>query len=170
MMKDELKSRDHTGRFKPKHGMYGTKLYHIWNGMTGRCLNKNNKDYKDYGGRGITVCEAWRKPENFFGWAFLNGYSVDLTLDRIDTNKGYSPDNCRWISSASQQRNKRNNRLIEYKGEVHCAAEWAEITGISKGTIVSRLRYGWTPEEILTIKPSHRNAKFRKGMKNDRHS
>ena len=161
-MREELKPKDERGRYKARHGMDGTKLYHIWNGMCGRCLNPSNKDYKDYGGRGITICEEWRIPENFFGWAFLNGYNVDLSLDRKDTDKGYSPDNCRWISLAEQQRNKRNNRLIEYKGETHCIAEWSEITGIPKGTITSRLRYGWTPEEIFTIPPSHRNSRYRR--------
>ena len=160
-MMEELKPRDDLGKFKARHGMYGTKLYHIWNGLTGRCLNPNNKDYQDYGGRGITVCDEWRIPEMFFGWAFLNGYNVDLSLDRIDTNKGYSPDNCRWITMPEQQRNKRNNRLIEYNGEIHCVSEWAELTGIPKGTITSRLRYGWTPEEIFTIKPSHSNSRLR---------
>ena len=153
----ELKPRDSRGKYKSRHGMYGTRLYHIWNGLSGRCLNPNNKDYANYGGRGITVCDKWRKPENFFEWAIHNGYNADLTLDRIDVNKGYSPENCRWITGAEQQRNRRNNRIIELNGEFHCVAEWAEITRIPKQTITSRLRYGWTPEEILTIKPSHRN-------------
>lgn len=160
-MIDKLKPKDSRGRFKARHGMYGTKLYHIWNGLTGRCLNQNNKDYQDYGGRGITVCDEWRTPEIFFGWALSNGYNTDLSLDRIDVNKGYSPDNCRWITMSEQQRNKRNNRFIEYNGETHCISEWAIITGMSKSTIASRLRYGWTPEEIFTIKPSHRNSRLR---------
>jgi len=159
---DKLKPKDNLGRFKARHGMYGTKLYHIWNGFTGRCLNKNNKDYQDYGGRGITVCDEWKIPEMFFGWAFLNGYNVNLSLDRIDTNKGYSPDNCRWVTMSEQQRNKRNNKFIEYNGEIHCISEWAELTGIPKGTITSRLRYGWTPEEIFTIKPSYSNSWLRR--------
>lgn len=168
-MSELIKSRDSSGKYKARHGMYGTKLYHIWNGLTGRCLNPNNKDYPNYGGRGITVCEEWKKPENFFGWAFLNGYNVNLTLDRIDTDKGYSPDNCRWVTNNEQQRNKRNNRIIEYDGESHCIAEWAEITGISKDTIESRLRYGWSPEEILTIQPSYKNSKYRsnRGMEQE---
>ena len=159
---DKLKPcRKENGRFKSKHGMYGTNLYHVWNGMMGRCSNPNNKDYKHYGERGITVCDDWKKPEKFFEWAFLNGYQVGLTLDRIDTNKGYYPDNCRWISNAEQQRNKRNNRIIEYNGEKHCVAEWAEITGINKRTITSRLRYGWSLDEIFTIPPTHKNSRIR---------
>lgn len=158
-MKDELKPKDCKGRFRVRHGMYGTRLYHIWNGLSGRCLNPNNKDYSNYGGRGITVCDEWRMPENFFEWALLNGYSANMTLDRIDTNKGYSPENCRWITGAEQQRNKRNNRMIEYHGETHCIAEWSEITGIAKQTIESRVRRGWMPKETLTIPPSHRNRR-----------
>jgi hypothetical protein len=161
---DELKPRDSFGKFMARHGMYGTRLYHIWNGLSGRCLNPNNKDYANYGERGIGVCDEWRNPEKFFEWAFLNGYGDNLTLDRIDTNKGYSPNNCRWITWKKQQRNKRNNRMIEYNGEIHCVAEWAEITGIAKQTIVSRLRYGWTPMQIFTIPPSHRNARIRISM------
>ena len=156
----EQKNRDiNTGQFKARHGMYGTKLYHIWNGLSGRCLNPNNKDYDNYGGRGITVCDEWRKPENFFGWAFLNGYNVDLTLDRIDCNKGYSPDNCRWITSEGQQRNKRNNVYLEYNGERHCISEWAEITGINKNTIFSRIRRGWSIKNTLTVNASHKNSR-----------
>ena len=150
---------DNMGRFKARHGMYGTRLYHIWNGLMGRCLNPKNKDYSNYGGRGITVCEEWKKPENFFGWAFLNGYTVDLTLDREDYNKGYSPENCRWITNNEQQRNKRTNRVLSYNGESHCVSEWAEMVGIPSHTIISRLRYGWSTEDALTVTPTHRNAR-----------
>ena len=151
-----------TGQYKSRHGMYGTRLYHIWNGLTGRCNNPNNKDYANYGGRGISVCKEWQKPENFFGWAFLNGYSEDLTLDRIDTNGNYCPENCRWITNDEQQRNRRNNKILEFDGQRHCVSEWAEITGIPKGTISSRIRYGWTIEEVMTIEPSHKNSRRRK--------
>ena len=148
-----------TIKFQKKHGMCGTRLYHIWTGLIGRCLNPNNKDFVYYGGRGITVCEDWKIPENFFEWAFSSGYSANLTLDRINCNKGYSPDNCRWITNSEQQRNRRNNRIIEYNGEKHCIAEWAEITGINQQTIYSRLVYGWPIDKILTIQPTHKNAR-----------
>lgn len=134
--------------------MYGTKLYRIWNGMRNRCLNPKNKDYVNYGGRGIDICQEWNEPKKFFGWAFLNGYSVDMSLDRINNNKGYSPDNCRWVLLKEQQ---RNNHIIEYDGESHCIAEWAEITGIKKQTILSRLRHGWVIKDVLSIKPSYKN-------------
>lgn len=87
--------RDTKGRYTKKHGMYGTRLYHIWNGLRGRCLNPNNKDYNNYGGRGITVCKEWDNAESFFKWALSSGYNDNLTLDRINTNKGYCPSNCR---------------------------------------------------------------------------
>lgn len=157
MAKNELNPRDSTGKYKARHGMYGTKLYHIWNGIRNRCLNPKNKDYANYGGRGIDICPEWDEPEKFFGWAFLNGYNVDMSLDRIDNNKGYSPDNCRWVLLTEQQRNKRNNHIIEYDGESHCIAEWAEITGINRRTILSRLKYGWAIKDVLTIKPSYKN-------------
>lgn len=148
------KMRDNKGKFIKTHGMYGTRLYHIWNGFRGRCLNPNNKDYKNYGGRGITICKEWNKSENFFKWALQNGYKDNLTLDRIDTNKSYSPNNCRWITSNEQQRNKRNNRILEFNGEKHCITEWSEITGINRGTIVSRLRHNWDIEKTLTKIPN----------------
>lgn len=157
----DLKLKGSDGRFRARHGMYGTRLYHIWNGLSGRCLNPNNKNYADYGGRGITVCDEWRKPENFFRWALLSGYDANLTLDRIDVNGGYCPENCRWITNAEQQRNRRNNRMIEYNGEIHCASEWAEITGIAVHTILSRLKYGWPLEHVLTIPPSRSNTRIK---------
>ena len=137
-------------KFQKRHGMYGTRLYDIWANMIGRCKNPNNKDYPNYGGRGIFVCEEWKKSDAFLEWSKENGYTDELTLDRIDTNKGYSPSNCRWITNAAQQRNKRNNRIISYNGESHCVAEWAEITGINVRTLDSRLRLGWSVERVLT--------------------
>lgn len=148
--------RDNRGKFEKSHGLYGTRIYHIWNGMMGRCLNPNNKDYKDYGGRGITVCEEWKTPGAFFDWALQNGFREDLTIDRIDVDKGYEPSNCRFVSNSTQQRNRRNNRVVEYAGQSHCIAEWAEITGINRRTIRSRLEMGWTPARALTETPTHK--------------
>ena len=136
---------------KTTHGMYGTRLYRIWRGINDRCRNPKAPSYNLYGGRGITVCPEWRTPQNFFDWAFDNGYSDNLTIDRIDCDKGYSPDNCRWITSDEQQRNKRNNVNITYKGETRCLAEWARITGIGEWDIKKRLRNGWSVEEALTV-------------------
>lgn len=159
-MSEELKpcrDRDDNGRFKNKHGLYGSRLYHIWNGMNGRCNNPNNKDFRLYGARGITVCPEWHDSFAFFSWALSNGYNDSLTLDRIDCNKGYEPSNCRWISSFDQQKNRRNNHIIEFNNERHCISEWARITGISKTAILSRISRGWSIVEALTV-PSSRSV------------
>ena len=142
--------------------MYGTRLYHVWNGMMGRCGNPNNKDFSIYGGRGITVCDEWKTPDIFFDWALKNGYGENLTLDRIDTNGGYSPSNCRWVTNLEQQRNKRNNKMLSFNGETHCVAEWSEITGIDKRTINSRLILGWSIERALTCPVQHHKPTVRR--------
>jgi hypothetical protein len=149
--------REKNGTFKRKHGMYGTRLYHIWNNMMGRCRNVNNKDYEDYGGRGIMVCPDWEESSTFFEWAKASGYSDELTIERVDVNGDYCPENCRWATNNEQQINRRNNKELTYNGETHCVAEWGRITGIPHQTITSRLRYGWTIEETLTTKQTHRN-------------
>ena len=146
-----------------KHGMKGTKLYSVWQSMKARCDNPKHFDYRHYGARGIAVCKAWRNPESFFEWAFENGYEEGLTLDRIDNDKGYSPDNCRWTTRKEQTRNRRNSRIITFNGETHCLAEWAEVTGLNIGALKGRLRAGWKPELMLTVPVSRNNS--RRGYK-----
>lgn len=91
-----------------RHGQKNTRIYRIWQGMLRRCDNQKHKDFKYYGGRGITVCEEWRNSfEAFCGWSMANGYADELTIDRKDNDKGYSPDNCRWTSMKEQGENKR---------------------------------------------------------------
>ena len=134
-----------------KHGMYGSRLYKTWNNMISRCYCKSFRNYRNYGGRGITVCDEWKNSfVAFMNWALSNGYSDTLTLDRINTEGGYCPENCRWITNKEQQNNKRNNRLITYKGITHTLQEWSEITGIHKKTISKRIDRGWTIEDALT--------------------
>lgn len=129
------------------------RLLGIFCGMKTRCYNKNRKDYSRYGGRGITVCNEWMGKNGFklfFDWAISHGYNDSLTLDRIDGNGSYSPGNCRWATPSEQCRNRSNNHLIEYNGEVKTLKEWADIAGIRKDTFRRRLVvYGWTVEDAI---------------------
>ena len=155
--------REWSREIHTKHG--GSKrsgrerLYSVWNMMKQRCTDPNNKAYKNYGGRGITVCKEWCDSyEKFREWALENGYDKDAahgksTIDRIDNEKGYSPDNCRFVDAKTQARNTRTNRFIEYNGETKTLAEWGEETGIYCLTIHYRLKNGWSVEDALTIKP-----------------
>lgn len=135
-----------------KHRMRKTRLYEIWYGIKRRCEDQNRKAYKDYGGRGITVCPEWRNRfETFRDWALASGYQDDLTIDRIDNDGNYEPGNCRWATMKEQQNNRRNNRSLTMNGETHTESEWARITGIKVATISARLKYGWTIEKALTV-------------------
>ena len=132
--------------------MSKSKLKHIWDCMKNRCYNTNNKAYKYYGGRGITIYQEWLKhPYLFIEWAIKNNYKDGLTIDRIDINGNYEPSNCRFITKKEQQRNKRNNIILEYNGEKHCIAEWAEITGEKQYNLYSRYYKGWETKKILNI-------------------
>lgn len=138
-----------------KHGNSKTRLYSIYKGIKDRCYRKKNTCYKLYGGRGITVCDEWLGENGFNtfqAWAIENGYADDLTIDRIDCNKGYSPDNCRWATNVEQANNKRSNRRIKKNGESHTIAEWSKITGLSERTIEARLRVlNWDAEKALSV-------------------
>lgn len=137
--------------WKIKHGMYGTRLYGIWRSMKKRCYLKTHAYYKNYGGRGIIVCDDWKNnAKSFFDWALSNGYKDDLTIDRIDVNKGYFPENCRWVSFAEQNRNKRNNHFLTYNGITKCIYDWGCELGIDERTLNERLKRGWSVEKTLT--------------------
>ncbi len=135
-----------------KHGMSATKLYRVYSSMRERCEKPSCPEYKNYGGRGITVCKEWKHDRNsFFEWALNNGYKQGLEIDRIDVNGNYEPSNCRWVTRVENCNNKRNNIFLEYKGEKHTLSEWARLTGIRKNTIYSRYYSGKKPEEILKV-------------------
>lgn len=131
------------------HGMVGTKLYQRWQGMKQRCDNPTASKFHNYGGRGITYCKEWENFENFEKWALSSGYEDNLTLDRIDVNGNYEPDNCRWITNKEQQNNRRDNIYIPYKGVTKTLAEWSEITGKSYACLTYRYKAGWSAERII---------------------
>lgn len=139
------------GKACRKHGMHHTRLYIIWTGMKARCTNPNAANYADYGGRGISVCDEWKTFEPFLRFATANGYHDSLTIDRIDVNGNYEPENVRFISNYEQQSNRRNNHLIIYNGQEKTLTQWANTTGIGIKTLQQRLSHGWTIEEALTI-------------------
>lgn len=137
-----------------KHGACNSRLYRIWAGMIKRTYNQQSKDFGYYGGRGITVCDSWKNDfQPFHDWAIESGYSDNLTLDRIDNQKGYSPDNCRWVTMKIQCNNKSNNRFIEFRGERKTLSQWADLLGIKGCTLLWRLRKGWSIEKALSTPP-----------------
>jgi hypothetical protein len=139
-----------------KHGhtktTWQSKTYTAWKHMKHRCYNKNNPYYKDYGGRGITVCDRWIVENGFINFLEDMGESPPgLSIDRIDNNLGYSKENCKWSTNKEQTRNKRNNRLIVFGGRTQCLASWAEERMISPKILKERLdKLGWSIKKALT--------------------
>ena len=134
---------------KRKHG-YANKerLYDTWKNMRHRCNDPKNKRWAQYGGRGIKVCQDWNDYAVFREWAMNNGYADDLTIDRIDVDKGYSPDNCRWVGAKIQANNMTRNRFITFRGKTMTLSQWAEELGLSYGVINHRIQRGWDMDRI----------------------
>ena len=133
-----------------KHGQSYTRLYSIWIGMKQRCYYPKHKHYDRYGGRGIRVCAEWVDCfEQFYSWSMENGYKEELTIDRINVDCDYSPNNCRWASYKTQNNNTSKTRMLSLNGQVHSVQEWSELTGIPYSTITGRLQRGWTIEKAL---------------------
>lgn len=149
------------------HGGKHSRLYNIWCAMKDRCYRSSNHVYKDYGGRGIYVCEEWKSDfSNFRDWAMNNGYNDHLTIDRIDVNGIYEPSNCRWADMNVQANNRRNSIRIEYNGECHSIPEWSKITGISYDTIHGRYSAGMSVEDILSPH-KHKTGPKKKNLHNN---
>ena len=128
---------------------YKTKLYGVYQSIKSRCNCPGDRAYHNYGGRGIKLSPEWSPFEKFKAWAEGNGYKEGLWIDRIDNNKDYSPDNCRWATPKEQQNNKRTNLLITIGGVTKTATEWADSSGISSATLYRRVQLGWQGEDIL---------------------
>lgn len=144
-----------------KHGECNTRLYKIWSHMIGRCNDSNSKDSKWYKEKGIVVYKEWHDYLIFKEWALENGYDPnakfgECTLDRIDGNKGYSPENCRWVNAKIQARNRSTNKMIEYSGKVQSLAAWCEELNLSYSVVQSRLYKHWSVEKAFNTPIMHR--------------
>ena len=134
------------------HGLSKTRIYRIYKHMLDRCYSSTCQDFSEYGGRGIKICDKWLKSfVNFYEWSILHGYSPILSIDRIDVNGNYSPENCRWATNIQQANNKRNNHYIEFDGKTMTISQWSKATGISQDAIERRInKYHWNFSDALT--------------------
>ena len=128
-----------------------TRLGRIWNNMKKRCYNEKNNSYCWYGAKGIKVCDEWVHDfDAFKAWALAHGYRDDLTIDRIDSNGNYSPDNCRWVTVRDQAYNRSTNNNLTFDGKTMAMTEWANLIGMNYRTLSKRIREGWPVEKALT--------------------
>jgi hypothetical protein len=132
-----------------RHGMARTRFYKAWYGIIERCENANHERFKDYGGRGITVCPEWHDFKVFYEWAMTNGYREGLQIDRKDNDGPYTPWNCRWVTQIQNSRNKRTTKFITINGVTKTLIEWSETAGIASGTIMTRIKNGWAESRLL---------------------
>jgi hypothetical protein len=132
-----------------KHGAWGHPLFKVWRGMMERCTDPANKRFKDYGGRGIKVCERWRDVHAFIE-DMTEGYSKGLQIDRIDNHGPYAPENCRWATAKQQTRNYRRNVVLEHDGKRLCVVDWAVEVGIDAKVLYDRVARGWNAKRVLT--------------------
>lgn len=156
---------------KTKHGMSkNSRIYRIYSKMKCRCCNPTNPAYKNYGGRGIKVCDEWLDKDNgfinFYNWAVQNGYQNDLSIDRIDVNGNYEPSNCRWATDIEQANNKRSNHYLVYKGEKHTVIEWSRILGICYSSMQRRIKNNLP--EILLFHQGKITPRVRKEYENEK--
>lgn len=128
---------------------YDKPWYNSYRCMMSRCYREKDASYKYYGGRGISVCDEWHNISNFEKWVEKNPFKTGMTLDRINPNGNYSPDNCKWATMFEQDKNRRNSILIERNGEIHNISEWAVITGINRSTLNNRYWRGDRGERLF---------------------
>lgn len=156
---------------KKTHGFSKTRLYREWAGIIQRCENKNHKSYNNYGKRGIKICDEWRNNfENFRDWSIKNGYKDNLTIDRIDIDKNYSPNNCRWITKGEQAKNRSCNYNIEYMGKKQNLQDWCTELNLDYKRMHNRInKLGWDFEKAIKtpVQTNKRNIETRKKYGNN---
>lgn len=144
--------------FLETHGLSKTKLYKVWDTFNQRCYNPNDRNYKNYGARGINVCDEWRNNfKAFYDWSYTNGYKEEKlesgrnkwTIDRIDVNGDYSPENCRWVTMKEQCNNRRSNNFITIDGQTKTLANWGDKYNLKIGTIWSRIKRGKSGNDLI---------------------
>lgn len=131
-----------------RHGMSHTATFWTWTRMKGRCSNKKNSSFRNYGGRGIKVCERWHKFENFY--EDMGDKPINKSIDRINNNGNYEPSNCRWADNYQQTNNRRFNVVLEFNGEKMTVSNWARHIDINAKSLYNRIHLGWPTERILT--------------------
>lgn len=136
------------GEPRKTHGKSQTTIYGIWKAMKRRCYNPNCPEYKDYGGRGIVVCDEWKDSFGKF-YEDMGDKPRGMSLDRVDNNGNYEPSNCKWSTVHQQQNNIRNNRFATIDGESKTLSEWSRKSGINGGTLWKRLKDGWDEKRLL---------------------
>lgn len=143
--------RENTSIYASTHGMSKERIYHIWNGIKDRCNRPNSHSFKHYGGRGITVCNEWYDFEVFLSWAFSRGYNNNLTIERIDVNGNYEPENCKWIPMSEQAMNTRRTHYITIGKEHFAVAMWENKKGHKRGLVNGRLQRGFSEEDAVNL-------------------
>jgi hypothetical protein len=155
--------RETIGALSRTHGKTKERIYRCWRHMIERCHSPNSERYPHYGARGIVVCSEWRNFEGFYAWASVNGYTDDLTIERIDINGNYEPSNCCFIPMSEQQSNTTRSRRLECFGETKTAAQWErdERCKVSQHTILKRVKKGWSIEDAITLESSPLSRQLR---------
>lgn len=145
---------------KYKYKNKNKRLYNIWKGIKVRCLCKTNNRYKYYGGRGIKICDEWKNDFiSFQEWSINNGYKDNLTIDRIDVNGNYEPNNCRWVNNIIQSNNCRTNIYFTLNGNTQTLKQWCREYNIDYRMVYYRVTHGWTLKEALSIPCRERRVK-----------
>ena len=155
-----LRKEENKVRLKT-HGLSKSRLFRIWAGMISRCKNKTQSGYKNYGGRGISVCKEWNDSFSVFkDWAFAHGYNDNLTIERIDVNGNYCPENCKWITKAEQNNNTRQSHFVTIEGKTLTIKQWCDVYGISDKVVRCRIRRGWSEVNAITKPKFFRKSKL----------